>query len=69
MSQKQKKSQSLIHQVSDSDIMIGGVQEQEWKGSQSLIHQVSDSDCVERKSMADLFGLNPLFIRSQIQML
>ena len=62
-------SQSLIHQVSDSDgddVVFSNARS---KMSQSLIHQVSDSEKIGCISLAliALKRLNPLFIRSQIQ--
>ena len=62
------RSQSLIHQVSDSnpcdeDEMFNKVQK-----SQSLIHQVSDSNAVYLKLQEiERLCLNPFFIRSQIR--
>ena len=90
------ESQSLIHQVSDSDGTIVQDVHFFYAESQSLIHQVSDSDfmpivwwlfkihCVSIPYSSGLRfrlyiknspgplkkkGLNPLFIRSQIQIL
>ena len=61
-------SQSLIHQVSDSDLERKSIQLRK-ELSQSLIHQVSDSDKQKRQiRRLEKCSLNPLFIRSQIQM-
>ena len=64
----EKRSQSLIHQVSDSDMEMLKCQGY-FQTSQSLIHQVSDSDGQQLLvTYAPLVEcLNPLFIRSQIQ--
>ena len=63
------KSQSLIHQVSVSDPLVNfGLDEWTHK-SQSLIHQVSVSDVINRSIQhKQAKCLNPLFIRSQFQM-
>ena len=62
------KSQSLIHQVSDSDSNKQQVISWFYLLSQSLIHQVSDSDNMnDTKRLWLQKSLNPLFIRSQIQ--
>ena len=61
-------SQSLIHQVSDSDLLALAPVCIGFFLSQSLIHQVSVSDLtLFCKSHLKLLSLNPLFIRSQIQ--
>ena len=60
----------IIHQVSDSDFTDTGSGEICKCWSQSLIHQVSDSDILMLEIyITFLLCLNPLFIRSQIQML
>ena len=62
-------SQSLIHQVSNSDTPTFYDPWRYHLTSQSLIHQVSDSDNDDyiSKYTAKRAGLNPLSIRSQIQ--
>ena len=66
---RRKKSQSLIHQVSVSDNTdpFGEYELEDW--SQSLIHQVSVSELKEEDGRSvHYLRLNPLFIRSQFQM-
>ena len=65
------ESQSLIHQVSVSDEkwdkLVKPKTGKKW--SQSLIHQVSVSDNRNQNKEADYESLNPLFIRSQFQII
>ena len=61
-------SQSLIHQVSDSDSKLVLFFQTLSKQSQSLIHQVSVSEKMDWSDYTQGgIGLNPLFIRSQFQ--
>ena len=64
------KSQSLIHQVSVSDWEKSEVRCAYHDLSQSLIHQVSVSDSAETElTRIATASLNPLFIRSQFQII
>ena len=62
-------SQSLLHQVSVSDIELDGIIDEKYYGSQSLLHQVSVSDLMlcSNTDFRVWKSLNPFFIRSQFR--
>ena len=64
----QAMSQSLIHQVSVSDVTENRSLSRLIE-SQSLIHQVSVSDGKSKNGARKWLSLNPLFIRSQFQII